>query len=212
MDSSAINTIFTKTKQGLLSQSTNSDKELLQLIAESNSEAFALLYRRYWEELFVTAARALRDKDGAEDVVQDVFLSLWNRRYELTVEGSLAAYLHTSVRYKAIQYIEKNITRRDYLAILADVSVNFLSPNAVINLQLKELQQIINSTVIKMPPKMQQVYRLSRQQQLSHKEIAEQMNISVETVKKHIQHALQLIKSALKYSFVLIYLLVSNLR
>ena len=165
----------------MLFQSIYSDKELLQLIAESNSEAFAMLYRRYWEDLFVTAARALRDKEGAEDVVQDVFLSLWNRRGELAVEGSLAAYLHTSVRYKAIPHIEKNITRRDYLALLADVSVNFLPPNAIVNLQLKELQQIIDNTVIKMPPKMQQVYRLSRQQQLSHKEISEQMNVAIQT-------------------------------
>lgn len=170
-----------------------------------------MLYRRYWEELFVTAARALRDKEGAEDVVQDVFVSLWNRRCELKIEGSLAAYLHTSVRYKAIQYIEKNITRRDYLAVLADVSVNFIPPNAIVNLQLKELQQIVESTVIKMPPKMQQAYRLSRQQHLSHKEIAEEMDVSAETVKKHIQHALQLIKSALQYSFILIYYLLVSI-
>jgi RNA polymerase sigma-70 factor (ECF subfamily) len=196
----------------LLSQSIYSDKELLQLIAMSNSEAFSLLYRRYWEELFVTAARALRDKEGAEDIVQDVFLSLWNRRHELTVEGSLAAYLHTSVRYKAIQYIEKNITRRDYLALLADISVNTLPPNAEVNLQVEELQKTISNTIEKMPPKMQQVYILSRQEQLSHKEIAEQLIVSAETVKKHIQHALQLIKTAIQYTSVfIIYVLASYL-
>lgn len=193
----------------MLSQSIHTDKELLQQIAEDNSEAFALLYRRYWEELFVTAARVLREKDQAGDVVQDVFLSLWNRRHELKIEGSLAAYLHTCIRYKAIQYIEKNITRRDYLALLVDVSVNCIPPNAEINLQLVELQKIISNVVIKMPPKMQQVYRLSRQEQLSHKEIAEQLCVSVETVKKHIQHALQLIKTALKYTSILISILFS---
>lgn len=195
----------------MISQSTHSDNELLQLMAEGSSDAFAMLYRRYWEELFMTAVRALREKEGAEDVIQEVFLSIWNRRNDLKIEGSLAAYLHTSTRYKAIQYIEKNITRRDYLALLADVSVNFLPPNAVVNLQVKELQQIIDKTVNSMPPKMQQVYRLSRLQHLSHREIAEQMNISGETVKKHIQHALQLIKSALQYSIILIYMLVSYL-
>ncbi|MEO8960271.1 MAG: RNA polymerase sigma-70 factor [Ginsengibacter sp.] len=195
----------------MISQSTYSDNELLQLIAEGSDEAFTSLYRRYWEELFVTAAKALRDKEGAEDVIQDVFLSVWNRRNELKIEGSLAAYLHTSVRYKAIQYIEKNITRRDYLALLADVSVNFLPPKAVVNLQVKELEQIIESAVKNMPPKMQQAYRLSRQQHLSHKEVAEQMNVSAETVKKHVQHALRLIKSALQYSLILIYLFITNL-
>jgi len=194
----------------LLFQSTYTDKELLQQIAEDDSMAFTMLYRRYWEELFVTAAKALREKTEAEDVVQDVFLSLWNRRHELNIQESLVAYLHTSVRYKAIQYIEKNITRRDYLALLADVSVNTLPPNAEINLQVEELQKTINNTIASMPPKMQQVYKLSRQEQLSHKEIAERLSVSAETVKKHIQHALQLIKTAIQYTSVfIIYLLAS---
>lgn len=194
----------------MLFQSTYTDKELLQQIAEDDSMAFTMLYRRYWEGLFVTAARALREKTEAEDVVQDVFLSLWNRRHELKIEGSLAAYLHTSVRYKAIQYIEKNITRRDYLALLVDVSVNSLSPNAEINLQVEELQKTISNAIAKMPPKMQQVYRLSRQEQLSHKEIAEQLSVSAETVKKHIQHALQLIKTAIQYTSVFIISLLTS--
>ena len=196
----------------MLFQSTYTDKELLQQMAEDDSMAFTMLYRRYWEGLFVTAVKVLREKTEAEDVVQDVFLSLWNRRHELTIEGPLAAYLHTSVRYKAIHYIEKNITRRDYLALLADVSVNTLPPNAEINLQVEELQKTISNTIEKMPPKMQQVYRLSRQEQLSHKEIAEQLSVSAETVKKHIHHALQLIKTAIQYTSVFImYTLASYL-
>jgi RNA polymerase sigma-70 factor (ECF subfamily) len=173
--------------------------------------AFTTLYRRYWEDMFLTATKALRDNIEACDVVQDVFLSLWNRRHELNIEGPLINYLQTAVRYKVIHYIQKNITRRDYLALLADVSVNWLPPDAEINLQLEELQKALSSVVTKMPPKMQQVYILSRREQLSHKEIAEQMSVSVETVKKHIQHALQLIKTALRHALIFISLLLSHL-
>ncbi len=186
-----------------------SDKELLKRISEDDSAAFTMLYRRHWEEMFVVAAKALRDKTDAADVIQDVFLSLWNRRHELEIEGSLTNYLHTAVRYKAIHHIEKNVTRRDYLAVLADVSVNWLPPNAEVDLQLEELQKALSTVVTRMPPKMQQVYILSRQQQLSHKEIAEQLSVSVETVKKHIQHALQLIKAALQYVPSIVSLLLS---
>jgi len=181
-------------------QSTHTDEVLLQLMSSDDQEAFALIYRRYWEGLFITAAKVLRGKQEAEDVVQDVFLSLWNRRKELHIEGSLAAYLQTSVRYKAIHYIEKNITRKDYLALLTDVAVNTLTPSADLQFQLKEVQQTIREVIAKMPPKMQEVYRLSRHEHLTHKEIAEKLGISVETVKKHIQHALQLIKNALGYN------------
>lgn len=188
-------------------QNHTSDEQLLLQMGEGDRSAFSLLYRRYWEDLFITASRSLRGKEEAADVVQDVFLSLWNRRNELNLQGSLAAYLHTSVRYKCIHYIEKNITRRDYLVQLAEVAISASFPSAEINLQLKEMQQTINNAVAKMPPKMQEVYKLSRREHLSNKEISDCMSISVETVKKHIQHALHLIRKDLgPYLFIFIIL------
>ena len=179
-----------------------SDGQLLQQMADGDRQAFTLLYRRYWEDLFVTAAKALRRKEEAADVVQDVFLSLWDRRNDLRLQGSLSAYLHTSVRYTCIHYIEKNITRRDYLVQLAEVVRSSASKNAEIKLQLREMEQTVNRTVAKMPAKMREVYKLSRQEHLSYKEISDSMSISVETVKKHIQHALRLIrKDLLPYIF-----------
>lgn len=173
------------------------DAKLLRRMADGDNQAFTTLYRRYWEGLFVTAAKALRSKEEAADVVQEVFLSLWKRRNEINVQGSLSAYLHTSVRYKCIHYIEKNINRRDYLDLLTETAINISPVNPENNLQLKEMEEAINKTVLRMPAKMQEVYKLSRQQHLSHKEIADSMNISVETVKKHIQHALNLIRTDL---------------
>ncbi|MEO6818888.1 MAG: RNA polymerase sigma-70 factor [Ginsengibacter sp.] len=182
------------------------NEQLLQQMALGDRQAFTEIYKRYWEELFITAAKALRGKEEAADVVQDVFLSLWKRRNELNLLGSLAAYLHTSVRYKCIHYIEKNITRRDYIIQLEELIVNEYPANAETTLQLKEVQQTIDKTVAKMPPKMQEVYKLSRQQQLSHKEIAENMSVSVETVKKHIHHALHLIRKDLPIQTTILFI------
>jgi RNA polymerase sigma-70 factor (family 1) len=175
----------------------HTDETLLSLVGDGDKEAFTMLYRRYWESLFATAARALRSKTDAADLVQDIFLSIWNRRHDLQITGSLAAYLQTSVRYKVIKYIEKNITRRDYLVLLTEVLVNYQPPDAESQLQIKELQHAIQSAVEQMPNKMREVYQLSRKHHLSHKEIAERLAISDETVKKHIQHALQIIKTAI---------------
>lgn len=187
------------------------DEELLVQIARDDRHAFSTLYNRYWDELFTNAAKVLRGTDEAEDVIQDVFLSLWKRRNELKVTGSVAAYLHTSVRYKAIHYIEKNITRRDYLTLLTNVAVETLPPDSELQLQFKELQKLIFDAVAQMPPKMQEVYKLSRQQYLSHQEIADKLGISAETVKKHIQHALSIIKTALSKSSVSISVLLGCL-
>jgi RNA polymerase sigma-70 factor (ECF subfamily) len=175
----------------------NTDEQLLSKMADDDRQAFTSLYRRYWEELFITAAKTLRGKEEAADVVQDVFLSLWNRRKELHIQGSVAAYLHTSVRYKCINYIERNITRRDYLLLLTEIQINNSSTNPESKLICKEMQESIGKAVSNMPPKMQEVYKLSRLEHLSHKEIAEYMSISVETVKKHIHHALNLIRTDL---------------
>lgn len=178
------------------------DEDLLRQITAGDRHAFSTLYSRYWDELFTSAARVLRGTEEAEDVIQDVFLSLWKRREELKITGSVAGYLHTSVRYKAIHYIEKNITRRDYLTLLTNTAVETLPPDSELQLQFKELQKLISEAVAAMPPKMQQVYKLSRQQYLSHHEIAEKLGISDETVKKHIQHALAIIKATLSKSSV----------
>lgn len=184
------------------------DEELLEQMANHNQESFSVLYHRYWQELFITATKAVRDKDEAADVVQDVFLSFWNRREALNIQGSIPAYLHTSVRYKCIHYIEKNITRRDYIVELAGVKLHSSPANAEMNLQLREMQTAINSAVEKMPPKMQQVYNLSRHQHLSRKEIAAQLKISEDTVKTHIQRALSLIRNALSPHTLLIIILL----
>lgn len=175
----------------------HTDATLLSLVADDDKEAFTMLYRRYWESLFATASRALRSKTDAADLVQDIFLSIWNRRHDLRITGSLGAYLQTSVRYNVIKYIEKNITRRDYLVLLTEVLVNSQPPDAESQIQVKELQHTIQSAVEQMPKKMREVYQLSRKHHLSHKEIAERLDISDETVKKHIQHALQIIKTAI---------------
>ncbi|WP_164735215.1 RNA polymerase sigma factor [Pseudoflavitalea rhizosphaerae] len=179
---------------------THTDDALLAMICSDDQQAFTLIYRRYWEGLFLTAAKALRSSQEAKDVVQDVFLSLWTRRKELRIEGSLSAYLQTSVRYKAIHYIEKNITRRDYLSLLTEVAEDNFPPTAEIQLHVKQVQQTIRNAVSRMPPKMKAAYQLSRHEHLSHQEIAEKLGISSETVKKHIQHALQLIKAALGFN------------
>ncbi|MEP7259488.1 MAG: RNA polymerase sigma-70 factor, partial [Flavitalea sp.] len=159
-------------------------------------------YQRYWEDLFVTAVKVTHSPEDARDIVQEIFLSLWNRRNELGIAGSMEGYLQTCVRYKAIDYIEKNITRRRYLEALLETVETNLVPDAETQLKLKELQQAVSSAVSQMPVRMRQVYQLSRQEQLSHKEIASLLGISDETVKKHIHHALQHIRSAIDHTTI----------
>ncbi len=187
------------------------DRELLARIAQGDADAFRLLYDRYWKDLFTLAARMLRGEEEAADVLQDVFLSLWQRRTELDIQGSLPAYLHSSVRYKVRDYIARNITRRDYLAVLTDTAVNTLPPSSQLRLELKEAQEAIQGAVAKMPARMKEAYLLRREQHLSYAEIAEKMGTSPETARKQVQQALLLIKNTLGYTGVAVIMALSDL-
>ena len=175
----------------------DSDGDLLHRMVDDDQAAFASLYRRHWESLFVTTVRVIGNKEDAEDIVQEVFASLWNRRKALNLTGPLAGYLHVSVKYKAINYIEKNITRRHYLDVLSKAADTGAPASPEVLLRVKEVQQLIQTVIRNMPPKMREVYQLSRQEHLTHREIAARLAISEETVKKHIQNALQLLRSAM---------------
>lgn len=178
-------------------QTSLPDDVLLERLAQDDPHAFSALFHRYWEPLFVNVVKIVQNEAEAEDVVQEIFLSLWNRRKEVSIDGSPAAYLHTAARYKSINYIRKNITKHNYLAILSETAVHSTSLSPEMQMQFKELQNVLNTTIQNLPPKMKEAYQLSRKENLSHNEIAEKMGISSETVKKHIQRALQIIKEAL---------------
>ena len=166
-------------------------------MADDDQAAFTSVYRRHWETLFITTVRVIGNKEDAEDIVQEVFTSLWDRRKVLNLTGPLAGYLQASVKYKAINYIERNITRRHYLAALCDAAKAATPASPEVLLRVKEAQQLMQTVIENMPPKMREVFLLSRREYLSHKEIATRLGISEETVKKHIQHALQLFRSAM---------------
>lgn len=170
------------------------DAELVAQMVSEDINSFNELYLRYWKTLYTTAVKVLRNSDEAEDVVQDVFLSFWQRRREIVIASTVKAYLLTSIRYRAIKHIEKNITRRDYLEILTNTADQVAPADAETNMALKALQDAIARALSKMPPKMLHVYKLSREENLSYKEIAAELGISTETVKKHIKFALQYIR------------------
>lgn len=179
---------------------SHSDESLLYLLSTGDRDAFTALYDKYWEPLFITAAKALRSEAEAADVVQDVFLNLWKRREALQVRDSLQGYLHNAVRFHALHFIEKNITRSDYLDHLQTAVLQYREASADQETDARKIAEVIDRAIKEMSPKMQEAYRLSREQHLTHKQIAEKMQISEETVKKHIQHALIEVKKALAAS------------
>ncbi len=93
----------------------HTDQYLLQQLLHNDQAAFTAIYQRYWKSLFREAMNVLRSQKEAEDCVQELFVSLWNRRQSLSVTSTLGGYLHTAVRYKCIDIIERDMIRGGYL-------------------------------------------------------------------------------------------------
>jgi RNA polymerase sigma-70 factor (ECF subfamily) len=170
------------------------DEQLLHRLRDDDKQAFAEIYDRYWEPMSLYVLKITRSPDDACDIVQDVFVSIWKRRYELNISVSLKAYLLKSVRNLSIRYIEKNINKKGFLQSLSD-HYGKLEMSAADSLEFRELESRLTRVVAQLPPKMQQVFVLSRHENLSYKEIAQRLGIKETTVKKQVSNALKLIRT-----------------
>lgn len=152
------------------------------------------------------AKNLVRDKDEAEDLVQDVFTSLWDKSSNLDLTGPLSSYLYSAVRYRFINLVAKKRVRSDYAQTLQTlIDEGDYSTDSYVN--EKELIALIEKEIAKLPEKMRNVFELSRNFGLSHNQIARQLNLSEKTVKNHINHALKVLRGKFEISSILIYLL-----
>jgi RNA polymerase sigma-70 factor, ECF subfamily len=175
---------------------------LMVLISEGNKLAFDVIYDRYWEKLLVYVVKVIKDKEEASDILQDVFVSLWNRRAELSKIECLSAYLFTAVRYKTLVYLKKVATKSKLMTILPE-SFSDLRNSSEELYYAKELSRLIDREIESLPSKMKQIFVLSRREELSHKEIAQALHISDKTVRKQIQNALKVFRLKLQKEFII---------
>jgi RNA polymerase sigma-70 factor (family 1) len=176
------------------------DKELLRNLNEGDAGAFAEIYERYWDKLLIYVMKGVRRQEDAEDIVQELFVSIWRRRGDLDIAQALSTYLFNSARYAAMRHISQNITKYKHLETLAaslgkDGGSDSLGIEALIF--SRELEGKIDGAIGQLPEKMREVFLLSRREQLSYKEIAERLSISEETVRKQIYKALQILRDQL---------------
>lgn len=169
------------------------DSLVAQLLKEGNESAFSSLYDALWEPLFGYVMRTLRDTEDALDVTQETFISVWQQRDALEGVQSIKSYIFSIARYKALRHIRLNIQKRDYLSSLLQFFHEYgESPEEL--LITEELQHVIDTEVAQLPPKMREVFLLSRRENLSYQEIASRLNISDKTVKKQISNSLKILR------------------
>jgi RNA polymerase sigma-70 factor (family 1) len=174
----------------------HNEKELFLRIAGDEEHAFRILFDAYRERLFVFAWQLCHSATDAEEVVQDIFLRLWQNRKSLADVEFPRKYIYVMARNRALDLLDK-IARDNRL--MREVWDNLSAPNNITEdiLQAAETQKLINEAVGQLSEKKQTIFRLSRQDGLTHQQIAERMNISVQTVKNVLTETLKHIKSFL---------------
>lgn len=173
-----------------------SDNELIELLRDESRQAFSEIYSRYWKKLFVVAANKSGSAEEAEEIVQDIFISLWNRRQSIEITTSLNAYLAVSVKYRVIKLLARRSQENKY----TNHSLSFASEavNSTEDwLEFEELRSRLEVLVANLPEKCRMVYKSSREDGLSQKQIAEAYGISEKTVEAHIGKALKALRTGL---------------
>lgn len=174
-------------------QNFNTDTVLINRLREGDTLALTELYNTYWQLLFMSAYNIIKDKELCEDIIQDIFMNIWHNREKLEINISLKGYLYACARYQVFNQFRKN-KDKIHVEFFNDLDKRFQYATPETEMMHNELVHQINTIVETLPEKCQLVYILSREEQLSHKEIAGRLNISVKTVENHITKALQTIR------------------
>lgn len=171
------------------------DTELIGLLEHGDHSAFTEIYNRYWKKLFLVAAHKVKNLEEAEEIVQHIFVSLWNRRGNLKITSSLSSYLSVSVKYRVIKALDKQYHQPKYTDSLGMRGIADDSTQEW--LDFLELKERLEKLVCSLPEKCRLVYRMSREQGLSQKRIAEELEISEKTVEAHLGKAIKTLRTGL---------------
>jgi len=184
-------------------------EELLRSLRDGEHSAMEYLYHTYWEVVFDTAYKRVRDEEIAQDITQEIFISVWENRERLHIKSSLEAWLKGAVKYKVINYFKSSIVREKYEEDLVQLIGNQAEPSSAESMiMLKELNQQLDHAMLELPEKMRVIFSMSRRQQKSTKEISDELNLSAQTVKNQLSAALKLIRKKLSYTVILIILML----
>ena len=157
--------------------------------------AFDAIYNKYCYKLHEFVLRYLKQEEDAEEIVQEVFIKIWESRSKIDAYLSFESFLFTIAYNTSISLLRKRVSAtksREYLKSLQQIDND---ENVIDELQFKELNHKVQSLLKQLTPRQKEVYLLSREEGLTHQEIAQKLSISENTVKNHLVTTLKYLKS-----------------
>lgn len=181
------------------------DAELVALLKKSDKSAFTEIYNRFKGALYVYACKIVKEEDLAEDLVQEIFISLWDKRETVVFKTAVSSYLFTAIRYKFFDWVDKQKVRADYAASL-QVFIEqgeWVTDNHIAE---RELLSFVDQQIERLPEKMRAVFLLSYKENLSFKEIGLRLKISDKTAQNQANTALNILRAKLGTFAVLLFI------
>ncbi|GAA4453092.1 RNA polymerase sigma-70 factor [Nibrella saemangeumensis] len=173
-----------------------SDIILHRLMQTGDEAAFREIYRKYWQLLFGIAYRKLQSQENAEEIVQDIFVDIWERRASLQIDD-LRKYLMGAAKYRILNAIKARLIRERY-AVFCQSQTGYTDPLTENELAFQDLTKAVEQALLSMSPKTQAIFRLNRFDNQSVREIAIQLSVPERTVEYHITLALRTLRLQLK--------------
>lgn len=185
------------------------DQELLEQLRHDDESAFKAIYDRHWSLMFGIALQKTGITAVAEEIVQNIFIDLWENRYKRNIDN-LKSYLATAVRYAVVNYIKNQLVQEKYRQHEQQCAMHNASIETTYN--LKELNASLESGIALLPPKTRDIFKLSRFERRSNKEIAQAFQISEKAVEYHITQSLKILRRHLKdYVVIFFYFFLNSL-
>ena len=172
------------------------DAELVVLLKKKDRRAFTEIYNRYSVLMFYKVNQMLREEEASKDLIQDLFISIWDKSDLIQENNNLSGYLYVGARNRVLKIIQRNNLHNDHLASLAAYASE-VSMETIQDINERELKVIVQREIDNLPQKMKQIFEMSRQDNLSHAEIAAKLGLSAQTVKKQINNALKILRTKL---------------
>ncbi len=182
------------------------EKNIMNDISNGDVKAFEDLFKTFFPELSFYAIRFVEDMETAEEIIQDIFFNIWENRAKLKINTSIKSYLYTTVRNTCLNLIKHKKVENKYREHFSrKLQSDELDESKWI--ETSDLQEKISDAINKLPEKRQIIFKMSRFEELSYKEIASKLDISVKTVENQMGSALKFLREELKDYLPLLILL-----
>ncbi len=176
------------------------ERSLILRLIEGDEDAFCELYATYKNRLIYFAMRFLKSREYAEDVFQDAFTVVWQSRRFINPDASFSSYLYTIMRNRILNQLRNAANEEKLKESILSQALDY-TEDTKREVMLNDLKSLISNALQQLTPRQREIFEMSREAQLSHKEIADKLGISVNTVQEHISISLKLIRTYLiKYS------------